>query len=373
MKVFWSAYYEFIKNIRDVRFLIALIAFPISIILILGTVFDGKLTEDCQKNIPVGYVILDNSEIGKGFETLVSTSPVSRLIAAKQYKTEEAALTDVDTGKIDNYFVVAGDTTTKIQNGEPAAVSIEGKKNIELVQTILEGYIAKLNAYSAAVKISQKPVSIETSDYFDRIKPADKKLPTANDYYSVLTLLQVIGLGGMLGVFIVSRNKESNIHIRLYALPTSKWTVIYGRVIGSSVFLFISCITTVIFTKFVYDSNWNGNLIVIGAALMAFSFLNIGIGILVASFTKNMSTAIGISFLVSLVSSIAAGSVTPAVSMPIINIINPIYYTKQLILGTLYNYPNYIMLKAALVLAVMIAAVYLLSFLKLRRVNYDNV
>jgi ABC-2 type transport system permease protein len=373
MKVLWSAYYEFIKNIRDIRVLVAIIAFPISIILILGTVFDGKLTEDFKEKIPVGHVILDKGEIGKGFESLLSKPDISKLINVKQYSTQNAAAKDIEVGKIDNYFVVDEDTTRKLHNGEATTVNIYGKKNIELVQALLEGYISKSNAYSTAMSITKTPIIEKPAKYFERITPLNKKLPKAIDFYSVLTLLQMMSLGSMLGIFIVSRNKESNIHIRLYALPISKWTVIYGKVIGSSLFLFISCIVTVIFTKYVYHANWDGNLIVIGGALMAFSFLNIGVGILLASFTRNIASAIGISFVIMFVTSVAAGSIVPMVSLPGINIINPIYYTKALIFGALYSYPNQVMLKSALGLLVMIVAVYMLSFLKLRRVNYDNV
>jgi len=373
MKVLWSAYYEFIKNIRDIRILIALIAFPISIIILLGTVFDGKLTEDNNGKIPVGYVITDNGEIGKGFETMISTPEISKLIAAKRYSTENAALKDIDIGKIDNYFVVLENTTQKIQKGQTATVNIEGKKNIELVQTLLEGYISKSSAYSIAMNIAQKPVSLEPQKYFERITPINKKLPKAIDYYSVLTLLEMTSLGSILGIFIVSRNRESNIHIRLYALPISKWTVTYGRVIGSSVFLFISCIVTIVFTKYVYNANWDGNLLIVGGTVMVFSFLSIGIGILIAALVKNMAAAMGITLLLMTSASSFGGAIAPALSSGSLNIINPIYYAKVLIFGTLYSYPTQVMMKAAIGIFVMILIVYLLSFLKLRRVNYDNI
>ena len=248
MKVLCSAYYEFIKNIRDIRVLVALIAFPVCIILMLGTVFDGKLSEDIKYKIPVGYVILDNGEVGKGFETFLTTPEISKVIDAKQYSTQDDAMTAVDTGKIDNYFVVPVDITNKLHNGEKVAVSIEGKKNIELVQSLLEGYVSKSNVYSIAMNITKTPIVEKPSTYFERVSPLNKKLPRAIDFYSVLTLLQMMSLASILGIFIVSRNKDSNIHIRLYALPISKWTVIYGRVIGSSLFLFISCVVTVVFT-----------------------------------------------------------------------------------------------------------------------------
>lgn len=373
MKVLWCAYYEFIKNIRDIRVLVALIAFPISIILMLGTVFDGKLSNDFKDKIPVGYVILDNSDVGKGFETLLTTPEISNIIDAKQYSTKDDAMTAVEKGKIDNYFVVPVDITNKLHNGETVTVNIEGKKNIELVQSLLEGYVSKSNAYSIAMNITKTPIVEKSATYFERVSPLDKKLPKAIDFYSVLTLLQMMSLASMLGIFIVSRNKDSNIHIRLYALPISKWTVIYGRVIGSSLFLFISCSVTVVFTKYVYHANWDGNLILIGGVLMAFSLLCIGIGILLGSLIKSIASAIGTSFLIMFVTSTAAGSTTPSAAIPSLNIINPIYYAKVLIFGELYSYPNSIMLKSALGLLVMIVVVYFLSFLKLRRVNYDNI
>ncbi|MHB8065924.1 MAG: ABC transporter permease [Ruminiclostridium sp.] len=332
MKVLWSAYYEFIKNIRDVRVLIALVAFPICCILMLGTVFDGKLSEDFKDKITVGYVILDGGEVGEGFETLINAPEVSKIIAAKQYGTENAAKEDIEMGKIDNFFVVPEDTTNKLHNGETVAVNIQGKKNIELIQSLLQGYVSKSNAYSTAINIIKTPIVEKSAKYFERVSPLDKRLPTAIDFYSVLMLLQMMSLASILGIFIVSRNKESNIHIRLYALPISKWTVIYGRVIGSSLYLFISCIVTVVFTKYVYNANWDGNMILMGTTLMAFSFFCIGIGILLGLLTKSMASAIGTSFLIMFVSSTAAGSMTPAAAITSLNIINPIYQLRYLYL-----------------------------------------
>lgn len=373
MKVLWAAYYEFLKYIRNIYFLVALVAYPISMILMLGTVFDGNLSEDINGKVPIGYVISDDGEVGKGFETMLSTAEISELVTANSYSTENDAIKDLDASKIDSYFLVPENTSEKFKNGEETTINIKGNKNIELVQTILDGYVSKVNAHSEAIKIAQKPLNVAGGKYLNRITPLNKELPKAIDYYSVLTLLQIIGLGSILGIFVVSRDKESNIHIRLYALPTSKWTVIYGRVIGSSICLFISCIITVIFTKYVFNANWDGNLAVIGLALFSFSFLNIGIGILIGSLTKSLASAIGGSFLVMFITSVAAGAIAPSFAMPSINIINPIYYTKVLIFGTLYSYPDQVMIKSALGLLAMIVIIYFLSFLKLRRVNYDNI
>ncbi len=380
MKILWSAYYEFIKNIRDIRILIALILFPISIIILLGTAFDGNLTEDYRNRVKAGYVILDNGHVGKGIEQFLETDAINKIIDPVSYSTEAEAVEAVDAGIIDNYFIIPENTSDNIENNDSAAIRIEGKKNIELVKTILNSYIYRSNALSIAMELSGNNIDIqklseisETSAIFERIAPADSKLPEAIDYYSVLTLLQVVSMGSLLGILIVTRNQESNIHIRLYALPTSKWTILCGKVFGTSIFLFLSCIVTVIFTKLVYHANWDGNLLIIGSVLLVFSFLSIGIGVMIHSLITNFLSSLGVSFLIMGLASIGGGAMSPSVTIQSLNIINPIYYAKVLIFGAIYNYPSTVMYKAAGGLVAILAVIYAVSILKLRRVNYDNI
>ena len=207
----------------------------------------------------------------------------------------------------------------------------------------------------------------------ERLTPRNTSLPTSTDYYSVLTLLQVLMMGCILGSLIIHRDDNSNIHIRLYALPTSKWTVIWGKVIGTSLFLFISCIVTVLFSKYVYNANWNGNLLIIGITLLVFCAISIGIGIAVGAFTKGLGSAVGISFFIMFFASSASGAVSPHSSITQLNIINPNYYAKILLFGSLYNYSWQLMMKAALGRAIIFVAIYFIAAVKLRRVNYDNI
>lgn len=377
MKVFWSAYYEFLKNLRDIRVLVALIAFPISVILLLGTAFDGNLTEDLKDKIRSGYVILDNGETGKNIENFIKTDEIKKLIDAQKYSTPDEAEKAIESGKIENYFVVPADVSKEIREGNTVLIEIEGTKNIELVQTILEGYISKSNAYMTALGVSGNKTDLsedgKAGEHFKRIPPLSGKLPRAIDYYSVLTLLQVVSMGTILGIILIDRNQESNIHIRLYSLPISKWTVLTGKILGSSFVLFFSCIVTVIFTRYVYGANWDGNLALAGAALLVFSFLCIGVGILIHSFIKSFMSSIGIAFLLMFYAAIAGGAITPATAVESFNFINPIYYSKVLIFGALYNYPGRVIFNAAVGLLALLCVVYLASALKLRRVNYDNI
>lgn len=377
MKILWSAYYEFLKQIRDIRILIALIVFPISIIVLLGTAFDNKLTEDFKEKVKTGYIILDEGQVGKGLEQMLETDEIKKIIRTKSYVNEIDAISAMKTGKIDNYFVVEENSTKAIMNGKPAAIRLEGRKNIELVQTVLNSYISKSNAIAVASGISGDRIKLEdhsgNPNYFERIIPAAAKLPRAIDYYSVLTLLMVVSEGAILGIFIVSKNPGSNIQIRLYSLPTSQWTIICGNILGSSMFLFLSCIVTVIFTKFVYGANWDGNIALIGVALLIFSFLCIGMGVMLHLFINSLASAMGLALLLTVVMSNAGGGITPATALQSLNIVNPIYYAKVFIFGILYNYPDRVLLRSAAGLLAVTAAVYAAAFLKLRRVNYDNI
>lgn len=373
MKVFSVIYYELIRNIRDLRVLIGLLVMPILMILILGTALDGQLSPDVDHRIKTGYVNLDDGVMGKGIDDLFKSDEIEKMVEVKSFNTREEASDALSRGEIENWFVIPQSASKLYQEGKAFEISVQGQKNVDFTQSILNGFISMYNAQTALIKVTGKPGLPKETDSIERVAANNHKLPKTIDYYSVLTLLQTLMLGAILGSFIVYKNPASNMHIRLGILPTSKWTIIGGRVVGSSLFLFISCIVTILFTKFVYKANWDGNLLVIGMTMLIFCIISVGMGILVSTFVNNIGPAIGISVMIMLLLSSASGAISPASTMPQLNLINPNYHAKVLIFGSLYQYSGQIMLKSALGLLAILLAIYLVAGLKLRRVQYDHI
>ena len=373
MKILSVIYYQLLKNLRDIRVLAALIIFPLLMIFILGTALNGQLSADLKDKIKTGYIDLDNDVVGKGLGQLLSDENVTKYLEAKKYSSEARAKEAMSKGLIDNYIVVSPGTSALLQKDSSPAILVKGNKNVDMIESILKSFTSKYNAQMASVMVYNTPGQLKESDALIRLTSHNTKLPKSIDYYSVLTLLQVLMMGCILGTLIIHSDENSNIHIRLYALPTSKWTVIWGKVIGTSLFLFLSCVVTTIFTKYVYGANWSGNLLIIGATLLVFCAISIGVGITVGAFTKSLASGVGISFFIMFFLSCASGAVTPNSSIEVLNIINPNYFAKVLIFGSLYHYSGQLMLKSALGLGAIFVVVYSIAAIKLRRVNYDNI
>lgn len=69
----------------------------------------------------------------------------------------------------------------------------------------------------------------------------------------------------------------------------------------------------------------------------------------------------------------ASGSVSPKSTIIAFGFLTPNYYAKELLFGTIYGYPDVVMIRSALVLAAFAAAVCAAVILLTRRAHYDNI
>jgi ABC-2 type transport system permease protein len=84
MKVLVVAYYEFIKNLRDIKMLAFLIIFPVITTLILGTSIEGYFSGDSAKRISVVYINKDKGAIGKEFDKFLENEEIIKRLDIKR-------------------------------------------------------------------------------------------------------------------------------------------------------------------------------------------------------------------------------------------------------------------------------------------------
>lgn len=374
MKVLISAYYEFIKNLRDVKMFAILIIFPILTIYILGNSINDFLTTDTDKKIAVGYVNQDTGITGQEFDKFLDSKDIRDRLEVISFGDKSQGQKALDSGTINTLIYVPSELSQNLSKGTKQSIHVYGNKNVELIEYVVSGFTTSFNAVKAVVSSGGKPAVLLPESSIKRVYyTKNASTPSAIDYYSVLTLLQMLLLGAIFGVFIVTRSYGSDVHIRINMLPVNPGAVVLGRILGSTLYLLLAAVITMVFSKIAYNANWDGNLIVILGAFLLFSCISVGIGVLSGLFLRSFGAALMIIMLLSIFLATASGAISPASTMESISFISPNHHAKILIFGAIYGYSSDIMLGAALWLFGMITVIYGAAAVFLRRVKHDNI
>lgn len=198
-------------------------------------------------------------------------------------------------------------------------------------------------------------------------------LPTMIDYYAVITLLQVLIIGAIYGVFIVSTPAGSDLFIRMQSLPVSRWTILLGKAAGSVVYLFATALAVILITRVAFQANWSGNFAVIGGTLLVFCIIAVGIGMVIGQLIRSTSTSLMIVLLLMVIFGAVSGAVSPESANDSIGIITPNYHAKILLFGSIYGYSRQVMLESAIWLAGITVIIYGLVAVMGRRTQDDHL
>ncbi|MDW7674835.1 MAG: ABC transporter permease [Bacillota bacterium] len=374
MKLLTVAYYDLLKNIRDFKMAVILIMFPILSVYILGNAVGSFFVDEGFNKIPVGYINQDKGVIGTDFDKLFQHEKIKARLDVNQYTDTATALEAVDEGIIDVVIYLPENLSEEVLNGNQHSIYLYGKKNVEFVESMAISFTSSYNSLSSIISLSGTPTLPDDKESIERIfYTIDSTMPRMIDYYSVLTLLQMLVLGAILGVFIVAIKDDSDMHIRVESLPVSRWTMIFGQALGSISYLFAASIIVMIFTKYGYNANWSGNLLIILATLLVFCAITAGIGVLIGLTVTSSATALMVILLLMMIFGTLSGSVSPATTFESLSFLSPNFHAKILIFGAIYGYSSQVMLEAALWLGGFLILVYGASAIAIGRAKYDNL
>ncbi|MDP4088705.1 MAG: ABC transporter permease [Bacillota bacterium] len=375
MKILVSAYYEFIKNLRDIKMFALLVVAPLIMIPILGNSIQGYFSGDIDKKIAVGYICQDNGIVGQEFDSFLGNGEISKRLDLKKYSNLAEGQEGLKDNKVEALIYLPEGLSQSVSSDLRETIQIYGDKNVELISSIVKGFTASYNAVKAAALIGGNPTAeFKTDSSIERIVyTEDGTNPRAIDYYGVLTLLQMMIIGAIFGVFITTKDYGTDIHIRIHSLPVKKGTLIFGRIIGSGAYVFLGALITMISTKFLYGVNWNGNPVIILGTILVFSFTAVGLGVLIGSLVSGFSTALMIVLLLMIFFGTFSGAISPASVNDTVKNFIPNYHAKVLLFGTIYGYSRQVMVEAAIWLAGIMIVVYGAAWIAVRRDRYDNI
>lgn len=369
-----AAWYEFLKNVRDVKMVAIMVVFPIITIYMLGTAVAGFFSKDVKPGFEIAYVNLDDGAVGSAFGTFLENKDISSRLDVKAYPGMEQAKQAVDDGRADAMVYLPQGLTQAVARGEKQAITLYGKDALAFVDTLVSGFASGFNTQSAIARTAGHPVEIAAENSVERVsRIKNDAVPSLKDYYAVLVLLQILVAGGIFGVYVTTRNYGSDMHIRIHALPVNKWTLLYGRLLGSTVYLCLTTAVIIAVTGAAFGINWGGNALVMAGTILLFCFLMVGIGAIFGRVFGKFTTAVMAVLALLFFFGVASGAVSPTSGVTALAFLTPNYYAKVLLFGSIYGYPAGVMAQSALWLAALAAVTYGALTALMRRNDYDNL
>lgn len=284
MNMLLIAWKEMKHEFRDIRTLVFMLAFPIVLMLVLGTALTGAFNDEIA--IDDMDVLYDNTNNSLTQPFAAFTKDLAETgIHFKPVKDDMDGKELVKQGKADGYVSINSSGFHLFVNDQH---SIEGS----ILQGILASFVDRYNLVTEITKVApEKAESVFSAsskhDYIDDHALRPKQQPSSMDYYAIVMTTMIALYSAMSGSQLMSHERTRRTASRLMIAPIHKHDIFIGKVLGSIV-INMACITLiVIFSKLVFHANWGDDLglvflVLLTEVIFAVSF-GLGVSFLIKS------------------------------------------------------------------------------------------
>ncbi|MFD3448279.1 ABC transporter permease [Microbacteriaceae bacterium 4G12] len=334
MNIFNIAIKEIKSDFRDIRTLVFMLAFPVVLMLILGTALTNAFNGNSQsiKDIQVLYKDEASSTFSQSFEAFAKDASKSG-IHFKKASNDIDGKEEVKQNKYAGYIEMNKDGVKLYESDRN---SIEGS----IIEGMLTTFVDKYNVAVEVAKVDPGKVStvISSGNHDDYIKETSlqaAKKPGSMDYYAIAMTTMIALYGGMGACYLIRGERLRKTGDRLIAAPVSKAEIFVGKILGSLVVNALCLLLVVVFSKFVYKANWGDHLGVVFLILLTEVFLAISFGLGIGYITKTGEASKAIIMVVVQVASIFGGAYFVVEENMITNL-SPLTWANTAIMKIIY-------------------------------------
>lgn len=304
MKALIHLYIAGLKEfIREPMALFWTVAFPISFVIMFGTVFAGSNDPSYE----IGVLVEDSGQAGTALGEVFQSVEVFE-IAEGDRETLEALLAD---GEIRALIVIPEDLTQQIAAGEPASVEVRydpsNQVTAQIVLTIVEKVVDAFDREITGSRslVSIEPVTVTSSD----LRTIDFMLP------GVLAMaLMQLGLFGTAPALVALR--EQQILRRLGATPLPRATLLASQVMQRLTIGFGQMGLILILGVVVFDVAILGSLALLAAIALLGALTFVAMGYMISAFAKTQESVTGITSILNFPMMFLSGVFFPVEIMP---------------------------------------------------------
>ena len=367
MKALNVIYYTILRNIRDKNSLMMMIAFPIVLILILGTALDGAFKVSSIKKPLVYYVNEDTGTLGRAFDSYVKSKDISDIVSVKTPVSIQSAKSAIINGDAEGLICIGNDYTKNITENKKSQIEVfttdYNKINSSIINNITASFLTRANTINT-IKSKNNIVEYKSYKNIDEMPlSAQGKIPGAIDYYSVTMLVMIIMYGINYGTYAYEEDKFNHTDIRINISPINKIDYLSGKTIGNILTLFFQALIVILFTKYVYKANWNGSIWITLYTCFIISVFAFGFGMLISALTRDNKLSNVIVNITVPFFTFISGGYAPIVKGKLIEIISnlsPNTLAQRAIFNNIYGGNTNLIYKSLAALTILSLVVFIL-------------
>ncbi|TCP29014.1 ABC-2 type transport system permease protein [Scopulibacillus darangshiensis] len=284
MNIFNIAMKEIKGNFRDIRTLVFMLAFPIVLMLVLGTALSSTFTTHINvDDINVLYKDTAGGHVTPYFNEFIKTAEKSGIHFKK-------AASDVDGKK----EVKQGDYTGYVeidQNGMQLYLNKRNSIEGSILQGALTSFADKYNVATVVAKAAPSKVGSALSsgkhdDYIKESSLSPNKQPGAMDYYAIAMTTMIALYSAISASNLFQSERVRRTADRLIASPVRKSEIFIGKVLGNIGVNLVCILLVVTISKLFFKANWGDHLGVVLLVLLTEIVFAVSLGLGISYLTK---------------------------------------------------------------------------------------
>lgn len=342
MKSFIIAWKDLKIRLIDRRGFMMMLIMPLLLTAILGSALSNIFDNGGLPKTVVGYYQVGTDEFADVFQKdVLQSKELKDDVKVKIVNSQEELEDMLKEKKIDVGIVIPNKWSEQVQDGklkEPK-VLIDPSKDIqakiaesmirsfsERVQTVAvstKSVVTELvksqhsNVEQIAKEVSGGLQTVATSGANNIEKGTiGKKTVVAMQYYAAAMLVMFLLYNITVGAKSVVTEQRTETLARLFSTPTSSFSILFGKFLGTLLFACIQLGMFIVATHFMFQVEWGGDLSQIVVVGISYAICVSGLSMLIAAFIREEKTAdvmggIGIQIL-----AILGGSMLPIYVFP---------------------------------------------------------
>lgn len=327
---FWALVIKEVNQILKNKQLLFLLIFPPTLQLVI---YGFALNPDVQ-NLPMGIVDYAHTSASR---ELVSAFTENRTFVAEQYLTSEKALgRQVEQGKITAGVVIPPDFDRDLAQSQTAEIQVLIDGVDANTAGIANGYISQiLNQFSRQQRSNQPPVLVQPEVIF-LYNPG---LTSSWFFVPGVIGLVLTLISSLVSSVTVVREKDIGTLEQLLMTPAETWEILLAKIVPLFVLLMGDVVLALSLGRLVFAVPFRGNLVLFLVLSGLYVFVGIGIGIMLATISRNQQQVVLTSFFINLPMIQLSGAISPIESMPMLlqylSWLNPLRHYVEIMRGLL--------------------------------------
>ncbi|HKE56603.1 MAG TPA: ABC transporter permease [Pyrinomonadaceae bacterium] len=358
---FWPLFFKELNELRRNRRLVLMMLVPPTVnLVLLGYAMNPEVT-----NLKLG--IVDDSRTAESRELISAFKESRSFVPAAYYRSATELGQALSQGKLNAGLVIPADFGTKQARHETVEVQFLVDSVDSNTANIAGGYASRVIS-SLNEKIALRQTTVSPARAVSRVSLLYNP-GLENSWFIVTGIigLLLVMLGSAVASASMVKEKEVGTVEQLLMTPAGSAEIILAKM--SPIFLLLS-ITIALSTgvgRFIFGVPVRGSLFLLYVSGMLCILSGIGIGTIIATFTRSQQQAQLMSFFVNPPLSMLSGATTPIEAIPHwmqpLTELNPVKHFAILARGVMLKgvgldvlYPNFLALMAFTVLLVGISA-----------------